>query len=129
MRLIDADKLPYEDIESVDGNTYMCVNAYDIEHAPTVEMAKDCISRADALEEACEFVEIGYNGKGIFRRLKELPSVTPSYNSVKPELDCISREYLLDRWFTVFNDDGGGLRVVLKKDIEDAPSVATLLIF
>ncbi len=79
MRLIDADKLPYEDIESINGNTYMCVNAYDIEHAPTVEMAED----------------------------------------------CISREYLLDRWFTVFNDDGVGLRVVLKKDIEDAPSVAT----
>ena len=35
-KLIDADKLPYEDIESVDGNTYMCVNAYDIEHAPTI---------------------------------------------------------------------------------------------
>lgn len=35
-RLIDADKLPYEDIESVDGNTYMCVNAYDIEHASTI---------------------------------------------------------------------------------------------
>lgn len=35
-RLIDADKLPYEDIESIDGNTYMCVNAYDIEHAPTI---------------------------------------------------------------------------------------------
>lgn len=38
---------------------------------------EDCISREEALEEACEFIEIGYNGKGIFRRLKELPSVTP----------------------------------------------------
>ena len=38
---------------------------------------EDCISREEALEEACEFYEIGYNGKGIFRRLKELPSVTP----------------------------------------------------
>lgn len=35
-RLIDADKLLYEDIESIDGNTYMCVNAYDVEHAPTI---------------------------------------------------------------------------------------------
>ena len=45
MRLIDADKLPYEDIESIDGNTYMCVNAYDIEHAPTIKPCEDCISR------------------------------------------------------------------------------------
>lgn len=50
MRLIDADKLPYEDIESVDGNTYMCVNAYDIEHAPTIEQSEDCISRQAALD-------------------------------------------------------------------------------
>ena len=48
MRLIDADKLPYEDIESIDGNTYMCVNAYDIEHAPTIEQSDDCISREEA---------------------------------------------------------------------------------
>lgn len=40
-RLIDADKLPYEDIESIDGNTYMCVNAYDIEHAPTIVEGSD----------------------------------------------------------------------------------------
>lgn len=36
MRLIDADKLLYEDIECTDGNTYMTVNAYDIDNAPTV---------------------------------------------------------------------------------------------
>lgn len=40
-RLIDADKLPYEDIESIDGNTYMCVNAYDIDHAPTIIEGSD----------------------------------------------------------------------------------------
>lgn len=46
--MIDADKLPYEDIESIDGYTYMCVNAYDIEHAPTIEQSEDCISRETA---------------------------------------------------------------------------------
>ena len=51
-RLIDADKLPYEDIESIDGNTYMCVNAYDIEHAPTIEQSDDCISREALIEKA-----------------------------------------------------------------------------
>lgn len=31
MNLIDADKLCYEDIESIDGNTYMVVHAPQIE--------------------------------------------------------------------------------------------------
>lgn len=35
-RLIDADKLPYEDIECIDGRTYMVVNAYDIDNADTI---------------------------------------------------------------------------------------------
>ncbi len=43
MKLIDADKLPYEDIESVDGNTYMCVNAYDIEHAQPIEPCESSV--------------------------------------------------------------------------------------
>lgn len=59
----------------------------DVRFVPYYKMAiksleqqpcEDCISREDALKEACEFHEIGYNGKGIFVRLKELPSVTPS---------------------------------------------------
>lgn len=36
-RLIDANKLPYEDIECTNGRTYMVVNAYDIENTPTVK--------------------------------------------------------------------------------------------
>lgn len=35
-RLIDADKLLYEDIECTDGRTYMVVNAYDVDNAPTI---------------------------------------------------------------------------------------------
>lgn len=46
-RLIDADKLPYEDIESIDGNTYMCVNAYDIEHASTIIEGSDSDADSD----------------------------------------------------------------------------------
>ena len=38
MRLIDADELEYEDIECVNGNTYMVVNAADIDNAPTVNV-------------------------------------------------------------------------------------------
>lgn len=36
MRLIDADKLVYEDIKCVDGNTYMVVHAPEIDNAPTI---------------------------------------------------------------------------------------------
>lgn len=35
MRLIDADKLIYEDIECTDGNTYMVIHAPQIDVAPT----------------------------------------------------------------------------------------------
>ena len=38
MRLIDADKLPYEDIKCVDGRIYMVVNACDIDNAPTISV-------------------------------------------------------------------------------------------
>lgn len=58
-RLIDADKLPYEDIESIDGNTYMCVNAYDIEHAPTIVEANKGVlekinEKQDSLRATCK---------------------------------------------------------------------------
>jgi hypothetical protein len=36
-KLIDANKLPYEDLECTDGRTYMVINACDIENAPTVK--------------------------------------------------------------------------------------------
>lgn len=65
------------DIDTVEEATWL-EEALDMA-IKTIEQqpCEDCISREEALEEACEFVEIGYNGKGIFRRLKELPSVTP----------------------------------------------------
>lgn len=80
MRLIDADKLPYEDIESINGNTYMCVNAYDIEHAPTIKQSEDCISREEVRQLICKNNdEYGYSNR--FHEFTEeclkLPSVTP----------------------------------------------------
>lgn len=78
MRLIDADKLPYEDIESIDGNTYMCVNAYDIEHAPTIEQSEDCISREDAIKVVKKwFDKIELNSDICIDGLISLPPVTP----------------------------------------------------
>lgn len=35
MRLIDADKLLYDDLKCTDGNTYMIVHAPEIDNAPT----------------------------------------------------------------------------------------------
>ena len=79
MRLIDADKLPYEDIESVDGNTYMCVNAYDIEHAPTIEQSEDCVKRIDAINGiANTHFAISYeNYKELINVISNLPPVVP----------------------------------------------------
>ncbi len=90
MRLIDADKLPYEDVESVDGNTYMCVNAYDIEHAPTIERSEDCISRDDAFRIAEQGQIQGYEWQ--FKKLCNLPSVTPIREN---DLDEKMKEYKL----------------------------------
>lgn len=80
MRLIDADKLPYEDIESIDGNIYMCVNAYDIEHAPTIKQSEDCISREEVRQLICKNNDkYGYSNR--FHEFTEeclkLPSATP----------------------------------------------------
>lgn len=87
MRLIDADKLPYEDVESVDGNTYMCVNAYDIEHAPTIEQSEDCISRTELLakidEERKHLLDLKMDGAEHIvvhharRIIEDMPSATP----------------------------------------------------
>src|SRR5574344_56654 len=38
MRLIDADKLLYDDIDCKDGHTYMVVRAFEIDSQPTVEV-------------------------------------------------------------------------------------------
>lgn len=40
MRLIDADKLIYNDIDCEDGYTYMIVHAPEIDRQPTVEVAR-----------------------------------------------------------------------------------------
>lgn len=38
MRLIDADKLLYDDIDCKDGHTYMVVRAFEIDSQPTIEV-------------------------------------------------------------------------------------------
>lgn len=69
MRLIDADALCYEDVECIDGNTYMVVHAPEIDNAPTaydidgvVEQLKRCygivrspsVDYAEGLKDAYE---------------------------------------------------------------------------
>lgn len=54
MRMIDADILGYEDIESTDGNTYMVVHAAQIDNAPT---AYDVDAVVEQLENAMGLCE------------------------------------------------------------------------
>lgn len=39
MKIIDADKLLYDELECVDGNTYMVVHAADIDNAEAIDNA------------------------------------------------------------------------------------------
>lgn len=89
MRLIDADKLPYEDIESVDGNTYMCVNAYDIEHTPTIEQSEDCISRQQLLEALDTWDKFGNVPQYGLMRISKDDKVYIPYIHYDDAVDCI----------------------------------------
>ncbi|MBO7734117.1 MAG: hypothetical protein J6S67_16255 [Methanobrevibacter sp.] len=109
MRLIDADKLPYEDIESVDGNTYMCVNAYDIDRASTIEMAEDCISREEAIRIAEQGQIQGYEWQ--FKELCNLLSVTPQQK--------------IGRWIAEINDYGEVMGWHCDKCYEDSGFTTT----
>ena len=77
--MIDADMLPYDDVECVDGNTYMIVHAPDIDRAKTaydvdkvIEQIKErmcsiedeatdigCYMRNRYFRDAIEIVEFG----------------------------------------------------------------------
>lgn len=87
MRLIDADKLIYQ---SNTQHLQPYINKKDIDEQPTVEMAEDCISREEAINE----LKLAYFNKDLqsakddpcivdamtdwaIRTIKNLPSVQP----------------------------------------------------
>ncbi len=49
MRLIDADKLLYDDIDCTDGNTYMVVYAPQIDNAPTAFDLESAIEQIESM--------------------------------------------------------------------------------
>ena len=62
---------------------------------------KDCISREAVIRLVEQYPNIiGNRCSGLIADIKHLPSVTPSYNSIKTELkpceDCVSREAVLN---------------------------------
>ena len=72
MRLIDADKLIYQ---SHAQHLEPYINKKDIDNAPTVEMAEDCVKREDAIRLAEQGQIQGYEWQ--FKKLCNLPSVQP----------------------------------------------------
>ena len=61
---------------------------------------EDAISRTEAIENFASWYGYDYDNQGYYRLLKQMPPVTPSYNSIKTELkpseDCISRAKALE---------------------------------
>lgn len=98
MRLIDADALE-ESLKNSCKDTYETKMFVDfmsyVDEAPTIEQSEECISRKSVVEwlERCTDDSIEH---AIDTNLDFIPSVTPSYNSIKTELkpceECISRE-------------------------------------
>lgn len=54
MRLIDADKLLYNDIDCVDGHTYMVVHTPEIDNAPTVFDLESANKQLDEMKKQAE---------------------------------------------------------------------------
>lgn len=67
MRLIDADALLYEDVDCIDGTTYMVVNAPQIDNAPTAFDLQKLIEQLEdrALEHAINGQQYGEDGYSI----------------------------------------------------------------
>ena len=118
--------------EEQDGsNCYECVKGIsdNFEARPT---DADCISREEVMK--CFKKWQPYMATRLWdyeQELRELPSVTPSYNSIKTELkpcdDCISREAVMSALFdlwepTEYNDEDEFLEY-LEKSINRLPSV------
>lgn len=79
MRLIDADKLIYQ---SHAQHIQPYINKKDIDNAPTVEMAEDCISRADTIKwlkkvTVTEGIEFKTGFEQIIYDIEQMPSVQP----------------------------------------------------
>lgn len=66
MRLINADKLPYDDVKGADGSTYRVYYSAHIENAPTVFDLKSVITQ---LEEKVHEYSIKSNGKDSDREI------------------------------------------------------------
>lgn len=79
MRLIDADKLIYQ---SHAQHIQPYINKKDIDNASTVEMADDCISRADTIKwlkkvTVTEGIEFKTGFEQIIYDIEQMPSVQP----------------------------------------------------
>lgn len=97
MRLIDVDKLIYQ---SHAQHIQPYINKKDIDNAPIVEIAEDCISREEVLRHRHVVQNNDWIGCCVVRvdEITKLPSVAPSYNSVKSELEQQTR------WIPVTED-------------------------
>ena len=94
MRLIDADKLIYQ---SHAQHLEPYINKKDIDNAPTVEMAEDCVKREDAQDIMARLLsdylhdEDREKIENANAEIDELPSVTPQPKRGKWEV--IRKEY------------------------------------
>lgn len=64
MRLIDADKLFYEDVKCTDGYTYMVVHAPEIDNVSTAYDTKKVIEQLKKKAEYTESKAAEYEAKG-----------------------------------------------------------------
>ena len=121
MRLIDLDAImaqfPKADF---DGDVIENTKAYPywaigidglinvLKAVPIIEQSEDCVSRDEVLKDQLSVYTKEYGEIDVVavEYIESLPSVTPSYNSIKTELkpceDCISREAAIDvvrKWF------------------------------
>lgn len=81
-RLIDANKLPYEDIECTDGKTYMVVNSYDVKSAPTIKAITipDNATNGEVIMAMFPDVEVEIEGKYITLWLDEYKWLDTDYD-------------------------------------------------
>lgn len=67
-----------------------------LKSVPIIEVCEDCVSREEIIDEinrmGINAFKTYNNYSELFDFVDSLPSVTPSYNSIKTELDCVNRE-------------------------------------
>ena len=98
MRLIDADKLIYQ---SHAQHIQPYINKKDIDNAPTVEMAEDCISRQALIEKATSWDKHFADSERYvsLTDIQGAPPVTP-----QPCEDCVKREDVQDIMARLLSD-------------------------